>query len=220
MRLKSIGVFMVLGLLGLGLVSTSAFAGKKGATEAADMTMQQIGVPSLDAYFGKAGDMVNAVVTARTNIQTANANINTVLGLKEGTPVADALADLKTKAAGKIKVGMKGNVPTLEPSEAIPENVQAGIDAVNGLLAALGSTAEAMKVVTTNAPALVTEGKALVSKVPAEAAAAGLKVTQVPGAVKAFGKNLDIIVSLPGESKKLVDESVNTFNIVKSVFGS
>lgn len=215
MRMKSFGVFMVLGMLGVALTSAPAFA-KKSADSAEVMEIQTVGVKAIDDYFAKAGGLVKTVSDSRLAIDTANKNLVTVLGLKEGTPVADALADLKTKAAGKIKVGMNGAVPKLEAADDCPENVKTGIEAANGLLGALGQAAVAMPTIVTQAPALVTEGQALAPQVPGMVASLGLKA---PGASKAFGKNLAIIVSLPVESKKLIDSSIDTFKIVKDTFG-
>jgi hypothetical protein len=212
MRLPKLAAFVLLGMLAF---SSTAVA--KSDTLAIETT----GVATFDSVFGKAGSMLTSIVTARTNIDTANKNLTTALGLKDGTPLKDAIADLKTKAAGKIKVAMNGTTPKLEATDAVPDNVKKGIDAVNGLIDATGSATTAMGQVIKDSPALVAEVKAFadVAKVTSDIKAAGITNPIDLGKIlKKVANDVKVISSIPGEAQKLVDSGVETFNTVKGGF--
>jgi hypothetical protein len=216
MRLPKFAALALIGLLA-GSFGSTAFA----KSDSPNLTIETTGVATFDNVFAKAGSMLKSIVDARTNIDTANKNVDTALGLKEGTPLKDALADLKTKAAGKIKVAMNGTTPKLEPTDAVPENVKKGIDAVNGLMDATSSATTSMTQVAKDSPALVTECSAFadVGKVTSEIKAAGISSPlDLAKILKKVAGDVKVVQSMPGEAKKVVDGGVETFNIVKSAF--
>lgn len=222
MRIKTLLSALALGLFAVTL-SPSAEAGKKKAadteqTEPAPMVIEEVGLPTMDTFFGQVKTHCDAVNAARESMDQANAQLVTVLGLPAGTPVADALADLKTKAEGKINVVFEGTRPTLQPADAVPENVQAGIDAVNALVGTLTDVSTTLQGVVAAGPDLVAQAQGLPASVPSEAQAAGVKATEVIGITKKVKGNVAATKALPENAKALLDSATQTVELVKNTF--
>lgn len=206
-------IALVLSLV--GLTTTTAYAAKKsGDTAPTYVAIEMTGVAQFDEVFAKAKAIHDSLTTQETDLKTARTNVNSALGVATDAPLATALADLKTKAAGKIKVGMNGTMPKLEAGEAVPENVQKGIDSVNGLITVSGKTAETVAGLVPQAEALVVACKDFPAQVPSLVTdpMAALKATKiVANDIKAVGQT-------PGRLKALGDAAVAIFNDVKAAF--
>jgi hypothetical protein len=97
-------------------------------------TIELCGLASFDEVFTKVAAIDEQLAAARQLLTTANRDLNTALELEKGTPLQDGLADLKAEAEGKLTVAMEGTVPKLQAKNAVPANLQAAIDAVNGMV--------------------------------------------------------------------------------------
>lgn len=202
------------------LPTQDAYAGKKeedagGEAEALDIIMEETGSAKLDGVFKRAETPIETLDTVRADVRSVNTELVKSLGLKEGTPFKDALADLQEKAEGKINVSFEDNkMPTFKAEEGVPDNVQASIDGLNtsfGKLTSaedkLGKSAEELMSVSTDAADLISAPKEL-----------GLKATQVPKAVSKGNKNVKNLKAGVTVTKDLVTELATLTSDVKATF--
>src|SRR5688500_15212359 len=148
-------------------------------------------------------------------LKDARAQLATTLGIATDAPVKNALADLKTKADGKISVELDGKTPRLKPSEAVPENVQKGIDAANKLLDV--------------SEAAWSKGKELAPEAQRLAEAASGFPAKLPDLVKdpmelakkskVVGTDVKVTSATPDRVDRLVKTTEGTFADVKGTFG-
>jgi hypothetical protein len=198
-------------------VSADAFAGKKGKDEAsdsaeADLELEESGIDSVDELFAKAKEPIDTIRTARMKVDAVAPNLNKALDLPEGTPFADALADLKGKAEGKIEVGMNGDVPTLKAADGVPANVQNAIDGLNtGIKEAIDATMKLSEV-----PAQVQEVIAAAKSFDPKSIK---PVTAVPKATKALTGNMKVLGKAPAEVEALVQAVDNMKNDLTGLKG-
>lgn len=201
---------------------TSAPAGEekgKGKAEAGPekLELAETGVSDLDAFFAKAKTPVDSIVDADTKVIGVRTTLATALGLPEGTPFADALADLKTKADGKLTVAMNDKgVPTLSPTDAMPENVQAAVDSLNASLDEAGEAVSALSALPDQFKALSDEGAELPGKMPSM----GIKPLDIPKHTKTVKGNLDTLSKAPGKIKDLADSFSALTGDITSTFGA
>ena len=179
-----------------------AATGEAAADPAAveTVTIEVTGVADVDAIFQPAGDILNSVITARTAIDSLGTNLTTALGLPAGTPFKDALADLKTKAEGKVTIAMDGDMPKLAAADGIPANVQAAIDAVNGGMANIMTAATALTAVPDKAMEIVNAAKGV-----NPSSLAGVNPTKIPKITKQLAGNIKILTTTPEEAKALIN---------------
>jgi hypothetical protein len=173
------------------------------ATEAAateTVTIEVTGVADVDNIFQPAGDILNSVITARTAIDSLGTNLTAALGLPAGTPFKDALADLKTKAEGKVTLAMDGDMPKLAAADGIPANVQAAIDAVNGGMANIMTAATALTAVPDKAMEIVNAAKGI-----NPSSLTGVNPTKIPKITKQLSGNIKILTTTPEEAKALIN---------------
>ena len=211
---------VILTLVSMSLFFSTAWAKKstESASTEEELTLVDVGLPSFDAIYAKAKTLIESINSARDSVKDANTKLVTVLGLAEGTPLKDALEDLKKKAEGKITVAMNGKTPTLKASDAVPQNVTDGINAVNALATACTKGIDTLTAAMGDAKALGAETIALPPKVPAEIKSAGLKATEVPGVTKKVNSNNKVVAKLPTSMDNLVKSLQDTLNTITSVF--
>ncbi|MFN7146090.1 MAG: hypothetical protein ACK4YP_20125, partial [Myxococcota bacterium] len=137
MRLSHVLVSLPLVALLAGVPTADAGPkNTKGASTKQDTLpkIEATGIAEFDDVFLKAKAIHDTLDAEDTKLKEARKQVSVALGVAEDQPFKTALDDLKVKANGKIKVALKGKMPRLVPTEAVPENVQVGIDAVNKLL--------------------------------------------------------------------------------------
>ncbi|MFZ5481283.1 MAG: hypothetical protein ACOZNI_31275 [Myxococcota bacterium] len=203
-----------LSLLALALAhAPDALAGKKDAP-AELPKIEATGIAEFDSVFMKAKAIHDSLDTEDKNLKEARAAIATALGVAEDAPLATALEDLKKKANGKIKVALKGATPRLEPSEAVPENVQKGIEAVNKLLDASEHAVATGKELVPQAKELATAVAGFPAKVPGLVS----DPMEVPKKSKIVGQDVKATQATPDRIDRLVKTCEGTFNDVKAAF--
>lgn len=198
--------------------TTEAPAEEKAAAEPMSLEIQTTGVADVDNLFGKAVDPLKTLRGAHESIDKMNTDLTSALGLAEGTPFADALADLKTKAEGKINVAVaEGGMPKLAASDAVPANVQASIDAINNgvaeanrMVGELSGLPDQMKEIAAAAAAI--SPKTLMSS--------GVKATEAPKIMKAITTNVKIVGSAPAELTGLTVALTNVTTTITSTFSN
>jgi uncharacterized protein YoxC len=199
-----------------------AWAGKGDKEQKAKdwAEIEKVGIPSIDAVFTKVAEMQRSISTVELSLTSANTNLTTALGLPQGTPFADALADLQQKADGKLKVVTEGGTPKLTTSDAVPSNVQAGVDAVNGFTGGIGTSVTALQQIPSQAQAVIPEVQALPAKFPAEAKDLGAKVTEIPKMLSAIKNNVDATVQTPARAEAALTALTGTLTTITSTFGA
>lgn len=212
-------------LLGLTLVTATvamtddAFAKKKDDSAATATTpdlpvIEMTNIAEFDSVFSKAKTIQDSLTSAKTELSTARSNLNTALGAATDAPLKTALADLNTKAGGALSVAMEGARPKLTAKDAVPANVQTGIDAANGLFSAGEKTVTTAKAMVPQVQELVAACAAFPGQVPSlvkdpMAAAKSLKVVN---------NNLKAIKGTPGYIDALVAEVDGIWTDVKATF--
>jgi len=187
------------------------------AAAAPVLTMATTGIADVDNVFNQAVDPLKTLQDTQTAIDNLTKNLNTALGLADGGSLNDALADLKTKAAGKVTVAMNDKqMPTLKPSDAVPEEVQkaldgfnASIDEISALVPKLAALPDQFKQIATAAAGFN----------PASLTKSGVKATEAPKIMKAITGNLKVLSSAPNVVTGLLDSVKNLTTSVSSTFG-
>jgi len=187
------------------------------APGAVDLTMIKTGIADVDNIFTKADEPLKTLNDTKTAMDNLTKNLNTALGLGDTGSLTDAINDLKTKAAGKITVAMNDKqMPTLKPSDAVPENVQKAIDGFNqsideisALVPKLASLPQQFKDVATAAAGIN----------PSSLTKSGVKPIQAPKILGDVKKNIDTLGKAPAVATGLMDSSKTLVSSVTSAFG-
>ncbi len=188
----------------------SAHAKKKDKD---DDGIWQVGFETIDSFFADVDKLNRDLDAANRLLDGAKTDLNSALGLRKRTTLPKALAELNTRAEGKLGVVMKGKVPTLAASDAVPTDVQAGIDAVNGFTKKMERSMTRLADAPATASSLVKKSRTLPDDVKAEIAAGNLidNIIKGPKAVKAVNHNVGVTKALPGKADKTVTrlDSIN-----------
>ena len=198
-------------------LATPALAGKAAAVFTPDPVIVDSGIGEMDTTFRDAAKIQANVASIYKTITDARANLNTALGVATDAPIGTALADLQGKAAGKLKVAMDGTKPKLKASDAVPENVQKGMDATNGLVDAGAKAVADSAALVPQAKALGTTAAAFPMKVPTLLGT--LTGEQVKTAPKIVGDNVKAIKLIPTNIQVIADEVTAMFEEIKKAFG-
>jgi hypothetical protein len=219
--MRTFKFFALASLLAAGLThAPEAWAAKKGE-EAADPCKVEApkitnsGIPEMDEVFTKAATIQDTVAGQTGKVCTARGQLNSALGVAADAPIKTALADLQTKAAGKLQVAMDGAKPSLKATDAVPANVQAAIDAVNALIDTSAEAAKETAGLLPEAKGLATTAAGFPMKVPT------IKVTgvDIPTAIKVVGENVKAIKQLPNQIEGLGAQMNGIVTDLKATFG-
>jgi len=184
-------------LVSFGFAPGDAWAKDSGGDTEQGLSMEESGIDAIDELFAKAKAPIDSITSARTKVDNVAPELNKALGLPADTPFKEGLADLKTKAEGKLEVAVSDKgVPSVTPADGMPDNVK---EAVDGLNSGIG---EAMAAV-----ASLAEVPAQIQEVIAAAKdfdPTKIKpVTKAPKAAKALTGNLKVLGKAPGEVEAL-----------------
>jgi hypothetical protein len=214
MRIRTLVTLFAAGLMAFHI--DNAFAGKKDAEEGpATFTIEDTGVAKVDQFYGQVETIVGKLQTAQSGMDAANAKLAEALGLAEGTPVADALADLQAKAEGKIELVLEGTKPTIKPADGCPENVQNAIDATNAMATELVSAIDVLKGIAGDIQPMV--GQA--TDMPAAIAESDLGLADKAKATKTAASNLKTTKQVATEADTLAGKCQESLELIKSTFG-
>jgi hypothetical protein len=218
---------LVLGatLLAFSLQSGDAFAKKKdkgGETESAaaevvELIIEDTGLKAIDDVFAPSKNLVTQLTTARDGLNNLNKNLVTAMGLAEGTPAADALAELKKQAPGMLKVTMDGMKPKIDVKPEAPANVKAAVDAINAGGESLVLAVKAMTDIPEAVKGTIEAAKALPAQIPTAAKDAGLKPTEVPGLLKKVKNNVATLGKMPDLAKQTGEAAKGTAELIKGL---
>ena len=220
--MRSLRIALAVLTLGAAVtLSPVAEAKKEKAPEAASTgiewtPLEMTTVQGIDDVLKPADDLQNNLKAIYDGLVGARTNFTTALGVATDAPIATALADLKTKGAGKIKVAMNGTTPKLSASDAVPENVSKGIEAANGLVDSCVSTVNAV----TELQPKIQEAVAAVAGLPAKLPSMGLDPKTLLSATKIVGKDGKIMADLPNKLTSILDEATNLIKSIADAFKS
>lgn len=208
----------LLALLPLSLsLSCAKNTGGGGGSLANNVEMT--GIESIDSVFREARDIDVRLDNARTSLTVGRDELNAALGLSEGTPFADALADLQAKAQGKLQVTMNGTTPTLSVSDAVPANVQAAVDAANRAVGNYQAAVDELLGVKDELQGLVSACQALPGQIQKDAGSLGLKLTEIPKTLGTVNDNLGLVQNFPNRVDRLTGELNANLQAVTGAFG-
>lgn len=215
--LRRFMLFFGLSLVTLALVhSPDALAGKKdkGAEEEKLPSIVMTGIAEFDDVYGKAKNIHDSLDAENKSLKSARDGLNTALGVATDAPFKTALDDLQAKADKKIKVVMKGKTPRLEPTDAVPDNVRQGIDAVNQVLDASEHAADTAIGLKPEAEGLVKATMAFPGKLPGM----GLDPKALMDARKKITDNNKAVGATPDRVERVAKTSEGIFGDVKATF--
>src|SRR5688572_2378284 len=109
--------------------------GKNNGNKGKNQTrVERTGIAAFDDVFERVGEIDRRLDRADGQLRDGKTNLNTALGLKQGTPISDGLAELQRRAGNKLDLSIGNHaIPKLSASDAVPSDVQSAIDAVNGM---------------------------------------------------------------------------------------
>jgi hypothetical protein len=204
-------------LAALLCLPTAALAGK---TERPLPEIEKTGITAFDSVFLKVRDIHQTLATEEARLKKASDDILVALALAEGTPIEDAVADLKQQAKGAVKLEMVGGKPKLSlAGPEVPTQARKGVDAVNNAVKAVG-------IATTNLarlPAQVQELVAACQGLPAQLnpqllQEAGLNVMQLPKVAKTLATNVKATVATPARIERTVSSGADLVKSIQSGF--
>jgi len=182
------------------------------------LEIKTTGIADVDHVFEAAVAPLNTLRDARHAIDDLNNNLVTSLGLTAGTPFADALTDLKAKAEGKLALAIdERGMPKLSASDAVPENVQTALDAVNNGIKNAMDAAEKLTELPNQMKDVIVAGQAINA---ASLSSSGVKVTEAPKILKSVMGNIKTCGKAPEELKAFTDSLMDMKNTLQSTFGA
>ncbi len=181
-----------------------------------------VNISQFDGVLGDAKSIHDSLATIETTLQTANKSLATTLKLPETTSVEDSLAELKKRANNKISVGLeKGRVPKLKPTDAVPSDVQEGIDAVNKMMDDMAASLEAVEAMPPKVAELIGAAKSFPGQINADLLKQNnLAPTDLPKVTKTLGSDVKAIEATPERIKGVTDQTMGMFSKVQSAFAS
>lgn len=191
---------------------------EKGAGPVAAFEIGLTNIADVDNVFQQAIDPLNNLRNTRNAINSLNTNLITALGLTEGTPVKDALADLKTKANGAITLAMdEKGMPKLTPADAAPENVTNAVNALNQGVADVMAAVENLA----QLPSQMKEVAAAAGAIsPDSLIKSGVKPLEAPKMMKTVSSNIKMLGEAPNELAAIKTELEALINDIKSTFSA
>jgi len=207
---------LILAMLPLTLSIGCAKSGK--TAKAMPDQIEMTGIESFDSLFRQAKDIDSRLDSARSTIRDGKNQLNSALGLADGTPFKDAIADLQSKAQGKLKLAMNGSTPQLTVSDAVPANVQAAVDSLNGTLNSYKSAIDDVAGIKGDVQNLLSASKALPSQLQSDFKNLNVGLTELPGKLRTVNDNLKLIGNMPNRVTKLSTALANNVTVVTGTF--
>jgi hypothetical protein len=219
---RSISIICGVALIALSTSGTDALAKKKkkkdkGAKAPAEIV--EIGVSAIDDVFAPAKDILDSLNGATESLNSVNANIVKAMGLGEDSSIADAIALMKEKAAGKFTVDIKDLKPVVGIADDAGDDVKAAVAAINDGGQAMVDAINTLKAIPDQAKEVIAAAKAVPGKAPAALKEAGLKPTEIPGKLKAVGGNAKAVGSIPTSAKGTLDAAMANIELIKGLAG-
>ena len=191
---------------------------KKGKKKVGNI--QMTGLKSIDGFFGDARSIDRRLDAAQKARRDGRTSIATAMGLPKSASLGDAIAELDRKTKGKLSIVMNGAVPEITPAGMMPSDVRAGLDAVNGAMNGYVDAITNLKGVPEEAASLIKKAQDMPEKVKAEFIP--FSIVKLPDQLKAVKKvrnNIEVTLSLPRRSTKVVKGLNDDLTMIVNTFG-
>ena len=185
---------------------------KKGAGK-----VELTGIPSVDKVFKQLKKLDNTVNKAAKHRKKVHKSINTALGLKNAS-FGQALQHLQSEAKGKVRVSMQGSIPQLQATDALPDNIVAGIEAINTGFKHYPQAIKEIAKIPKQAKNLSKKIKAAPKEIKSEFLSNPTLALKVPKGLRVTKDNLGIAKTLPKRSKNVVKGMNSDTKMVVSTF--
>jgi hypothetical protein len=219
---------VAIALLGAGLLTSTVAEAKKdkgaseeSAEEAAYITINnETRIGEFNPTWTDAKAIQDKVTSFETNLNGITTEFNTALGVATDAPLQTAIDDLKEKAAGKLQVALDGGKPKITAADGIPENVQAGIDALNGGVDKVMQIIEDAKSLPADIQALVDTAKAFPAQLtPDLLSKNNLKIKDLKAETGVVKDNTKGLIETQDRLKGVVDAATSFVDAVKGLAG-
>lgn len=209
------------GLFALTLSSGDALAKKRKKKAAPDapvaMEIAETGVSALDDVFKPAGDILGSLNTSTQSLDSVNQNIVQAMGLGEDSSVADAIALMKEKAAGKFQVSIEELKPMVKVADDAPDDVKAAVQAINDGGQAMADAIKSLGELPGQTKEIIAQAKELPGKVPAAAKEAGLKPAQMGSVLKKVKGNVAAVKGIPKAAQGTMEAAQANLELIKGL---
>lgn len=195
--------------------------GKKGrgGREGRDEDIALTGFKSIDKVFREVSDIDERIDVAEDAMSTAKRQLNTALELKRGTPLKDAITDLKQKGGDNLQLLMVGNVPKLTAADAAPQNITDAVAAVNGMTSALVTSIDQLAGIPDDIQGLTKALDGLPDKARAEFEGDPIgALFKAPKLLKSIKGNLAVTTGLPSRSVDVSQRAASIVSLVSTEF--
>lgn len=202
-------------LLALALSSTAEAKKKKDIPD-----IKKTGIEEVDPTFMKVKAIHDDLDSIHASLKSSNKNLASALNMPAQTSLDESLAELQKRAGKKVNKTLKnGTWPHLEATDAVPSDVQAGIDAVNSLVDNLESSYGTLKAMPEASKAVLSSAQNLPGKLSLSSLSDnGLGLADYPKVWKKFRNNMKAVKATPERIEKVTDQTVNMAGKVSKAF--
>lgn len=220
---RMISSLAVITALFLGFGQADALAKKEKAPKEQTATSEMVeivmtGIAEADSkIFQPAKDIHDTLAGIENDLKSGTDAFTSALGITQGTPLKDALADLKAKAGDNLEVAMNGAKPSVSVKDAAPENVKAAVASLNSFIDLHVSALDKAKDLPAQAQALVASAQSLDPAAMAKEAAAN--PMDVPKVLKTINNNLKAVKTTPDRVKNVTGTLTGNVDAIKGLAG-
>lgn len=206
--------FALISLGSLSLTDTAWAKKDAGTTEKKWTPIVETKIADFDSVFAKVKAIDDTIEAQTTTLNTARTNVNTVLGVAEGSALSDGLKAAMAAAGGKLTLDTAGGTPHVKAASGADDTTKKNADAINGLVDAGTSTVKTATDLVPQAAALVEACKDFPANIktiitdPAEL----LKATPL------LMKDMKATSETPARIKALSDAATAVFTDVTAAF--
>lgn len=221
--IRTLTTWLAVGTFVFTFGATDAFAKKEKKSKETTETSEMVSIELTEnaeadsKLFQPAMDLHNTLNDIETKLKDGNTAFLTALGVTEGTPFADALADLKAQAGGALTVEMDGMTPKvgLKTDADVPENVQSAVASLQSFVSVHIEAMEAAKQLPTQAQELVAAAQSIDPTALATEAASN--PMQIPKVVKTINNNLKAIKTTPERVTNVTSTLATNVDAIKGL---
>ena len=218
---RSRAILMWTAVLGIGLVSADAEAKKK--RKGAPTHIRMTGVKSFDKVFRQARKANNKLKAAQGDLRESRVALRKALGLSKRSTYVQGLRELQRRADGKLRVWVNGGRVQLRATEAIPSDVQKGIDAVNELTRTIPAAVRNLNGVKSESAKMFRKAQRFPDNMMAELGRQGIDglwamLFRAPKITRKTLHNVRVIGAMPQRAAKASADLVQVSTTIKSIF--
>jgi hypothetical protein len=193
--------------------------GKKKGGKNKNAEVQVTGIDSFDSVFAQVAPIDATLDSVDVSLRSTKLDLISALGLEKGTPLKDALASLQQTAGNKVNLVMKGTVPSLAVTDAVPANVQSAVDAVNSMTSTLVGSLDDLEALPSQVSALISQTAGFPGQLKSELTSGGLsELSKLPKATTALTADLDLVTGLPDRVSAVTNRTTEILSVVQSSF--